>query len=87
MTAYTVNITSGAEKDMADLHPKVRAAVDKRVLALGDDPRPHGAKPLKGRLKRFWRVRAGEHRIVYAVDDRARTVTVYAVGPRGDIYT
>ena len=86
MTAYTVNIGSGAERDMADLHPTVQAAVDRRVLTLADDPRPHGAKPLKGRLKGLWRVRAGEHRIVYAVDDRARTVTVYAVGPRGGVY-
>ena len=87
MTPYTVSITGGAEKDMAALHPKVRAAVDRRILALGEDPRPHGCKPLKGRHKGFWRVRAGEHRIVYAVDDKAATVTVYAVGARGDIYT
>jgi mRNA interferase RelE/StbE len=87
VTGYAVHITGGAEKDIADLHPDVRAAVDRRVLELGQDSRPHGAKPLKGRLKGLWRVRAGEHRIVYAVDDRARTVTVYAVGPRGGIYS
>ena len=82
MTAYRVSITSGAEKDMANLHPKVRAAVDEGIRTLAENPRPHSAKALKGRLRGLWRVRAGE-----AVDDRARTVTVYAVGPRGGVYS
>ena len=83
---YQIIIARGAQKDMAGLHPDVRADVDKHILALGDDPRPPGVVSLKGKRRGYLRVRAGEHRIIYAVDDKTQTVAVVAVGPRGNVY-
>jgi mRNA interferase RelE/StbE len=55
------------------------------MRALGTDPRPPGAKPLKGH--RPWlRVRVGDYRIIYDVDDAARVVTVAVVGHRREVY-
>ena len=83
---YTVTIKRSAQRDIAQLHPRVRVAVDQRIASLADDPRPPGAAPLKGKWRGSWRLRSGEFRIIYAIDDRARTVTVAEVGPRGSIY-
>lgn len=83
---YTLTIKRSAQKDLASLHPQVRAAVDTRILALADDPRPPGALALKGQWRGLWRVRIGEHRVIYVIDDTARVVTVAAVGPRESVY-
>ncbi|MBU0610762.1 MAG: type II toxin-antitoxin system RelE/ParE family toxin [Armatimonadetes bacterium] len=71
---------------MASLHPRVYAAVDKRIRGLSDDPRPPGAALLKGGWKGYWRVRSGDYRVIYEIDDRQRIVTVAYVGPRESIY-
>ena len=84
---HQIIIARSAQRDMAGLHPDVRAAVDKRILALSENPRPRGAIPLKGKRRGYLRVRAGQHRIIYAVDDAARSVVVVDVGPRGSVYT
>ena len=54
--------------------------------ALRDDPRPSGAKMLTG-SHGLWRIRVGDYRIVYAIDDQRRLVRVAAVGHRRDVYT
>jgi mRNA interferase RelE/StbE len=54
--------------------------------ALRDDPRPPGAKMLTGSCG-LLRIRVGDYRIVYAIDDQLRVVRVAAVGHRRDIYT
>ena len=85
--SYRVIVARGAQKDMRDLHPDVLREVDKRILSLSNDPRPSGAVPLKGKRRGYLRVRVGQHRIIYAVDDETRTVAIVAVGPRGGVYT
>ena len=54
--------------------------------ALRDDPRPPGAKMLTG-SHGLLRIRVGDYRVVYAIDDQLRVVRVVAVGHRRDIYT
>lgn len=49
------------------------------------DPRPSGAKKLVGGT-RDWRVRFGQYRIIYSVDDPAEVITVFAVAKRSDVY-
>ncbi len=57
------------------------------VRALAEDPRPRAAAKMRGtgRLE-DWRVRVGDYRIVYRVDDVAREVLILAVGHRGSVY-
>ena len=55
------------------------------IIGLPHDPRPHGAKKLVGSLN-DWRVRFGQYRIVYSVDDAATGVTVFIVAKRSDAY-
>lgn len=55
-----------------------------RMRALADDPRPHGCEKLSGEEK--YRIRQGDLRIIYAVDDHTAVVTVVKIGHRRDVY-
>jgi mRNA interferase RelE/StbE len=59
--------------------------IEKRILSLGANPRPPGCKKLKGEEK-TWRVRVGNYRILFQIDDAARTVVIVGVGHRKDVY-
>jgi mRNA interferase RelE/StbE len=85
VAAYTVEARSRVRKALRQLDPKVRRDVLTKMRALATDPRPPGAEALQG-YPPWLRVRAGDYRIIYAVDDQARTVTVAIVGHRREVY-
>lgn len=60
-------------------------AIAQVIDALATDPRPAGCLPLTGH-RPYLRVRSGDYRVIYAVDDHARVVTIAAVGHRREIY-
>jgi mRNA interferase RelE/StbE len=72
-------------KQLQRLPRSVFAAALDAIIALARDPRPPGVKKLAG-SRDDWRVRIGEYRIVYQVDDRLRTVTVMRVAHRRESY-
>ena len=81
MTRYAVSINRRAQKNLA----AVPADVYERIkMALGDEPRPLGSKKLKGRDG--FRIRIGNCRAVYEIDDAKKTVTVLDVADRKEIY-
>jgi mRNA interferase RelE/StbE len=82
--SYTLRILPRAEKELASLDVKPYDSVKKRIYALAEEPRPPGCGKLKG--DPGWRVRVGDYRIVYEVDDASGTVTVLRVGHRKEIY-
>jgi mRNA interferase RelE/StbE len=55
------------------------------IISLSHDPRPSGAKKLVGNAN-DWRVRFGQYRIVYSIDDAAGDVTIFIVAKRSDAY-
>ena len=55
-----------------------------KIGALADDPRPHGSEKLSGQER--YRIRQGQYRAVYAIDDDERTVVVVKVAHRRDVY-
>ncbi|MGH3970729.1 MAG: type II toxin-antitoxin system RelE family toxin [Mycobacterium sp.] len=55
------------------------------IIALSHDPRPQGAKKLVGATN-DWRVRFGQYRVVYTVDDKADQITIFVVAKRSDAY-
>jgi mRNA interferase RelE/StbE len=81
---YTLLLGRTAETELDRLPDLIQARLSKRILSLGNDPRPQGCKKLSGRPE--YRVRVGDYRIVYSIDDGERTVRVIAVGHRGEIY-
>ncbi len=82
--SYTVLILRCTQKELARLPSGVYERVCDTIRALGQNPRPAGCLRLTGR--EGWRIRAGNHRVIYEVDDEQQSVTVLHVGHRRDVY-
>lgn len=85
MPDYRLDIKPSAEKDLDRLDNAIFDRVDAKAGLLTDNPRPPGSKKLKG-YRDLWRMRVGDWRIVYSIDDRARVVTILRVAHRRDVY-
>jgi mRNA interferase RelE/StbE len=73
-----------AERDLRKVHPQMRARIRGAVLKLAADPRPPGARALKERPG-YLRVRVGDNRIIYTIEDDVLRVLVVRVGHRSDV--
>jgi len=82
---YSLQIKQSAQKELDALDDVVFTRIDRRILALEDNPRPAGCKMLKG-YKDQWRVRVGDWRVVYIIDDTAKLVTITRVAHRREVY-
>jgi mRNA interferase RelE/StbE len=82
--AYTLSILRRTQKEIADLPAHVRTQIRAGIAALMDDPRPPGCRKLTGR--EGWRIRVGDYRVIYEVDDASLSITVLHVGHRRDVY-
>ena len=82
---YRVEVAPAADRVLGALPHATRARIVHKMEALGLDPRPRGCKKLKGDDD-FYRVRAGDFRIVYAVRDDVLVVLVVKIGNRRDVY-
>lgn len=85
MKRYTVVVSQTAEKELHRLPARIIEKIVAVLVLLQDNPRPVGCKKLKG-YKQLWRVRVGDYRIIYAIDDVILLVDVREVGHRKDIY-
>jgi mRNA interferase RelE/StbE len=81
---YEVHVIRSAEKEMDRLPTAVYARVSQRILNLQDNPRPRGIRKLSGRGE--YRLRVGDYRVLYVVDDEKLIVTIVAVGHRREVY-
>jgi mRNA interferase RelE/StbE len=82
---YSLEIKRSAQKELDALDDAPFARMDRKILALAGNPRPAGCKRLKGHRDQ-WRVRVGDWRAVYIIDDAARLVTVTRIGHRREVY-
>jgi mRNA interferase RelE/StbE len=73
------------EKVFRRLQREMLARVDRLLLGLADDPRPDDCKKLKG-YENLYRIRAGDWRVVYAVEEDRLIVLVVEIAPRGQAY-
>ena len=83
--AWEVRFKPSALREFRDLPGNVQARVGRRLDSLVADPRLPGAQKLEGG-EDFYRVRAGDYRVVYAIDDAVRVVFIVKIGHRGDVY-
>jgi mRNA interferase RelE/StbE len=82
---YRVVIGERAGREIRKLPKDVQRRVVAKAEALANDPRPPGCKKLEG-LENLYRVRAGDHRIVYRIDDGILLVLIVTIGNRADVY-
>ncbi len=85
MAKYRVLIKTSAAKEIKAIsNKKDRQRIVRRIRQLGEIPRPPGCQKLSGR-ERF-RVRQGQYRIVYGIEDNELIIYVVKVGHRKDVY-
>jgi mRNA interferase RelE/StbE len=82
--AYQVIIKRSAEKELDALSARVRERIVGHLLTLEDNPRPVGIKKLQG--EDGFRLRVGDYRVLYTIDDHLKQVMIFAVGHRRDVY-
>lgn len=81
---YEIRIERSVSKQLAKYDKRTSARIYAQIWRLADNPRPSGVKKLVGRSD--WRIRAGEYRVMYEINDRIVTVIVVKVSHRKDAY-
>mgnify|MGYP001627090710 CR=1 FL=1 len=84
MDKYLVEIVSKAEKEFMKLPEPTRVKIRKQILLLEDNPRPLGHKKLKE--TEYYRIRSGDYRVVYSINDRTKIVKVLSIAHRKAVY-
>lgn len=85
MASYNVGLTSSAEKELKKLPGQLIARIVPRLENLAFNPRPPGCKKLQGG-DREWRIRVGDYRVVYTIDDARLLVEVTRIRHRSEVY-
>jgi len=85
MASYDVALTSSAERELKKLSGQLVARIMPRLENLASNPRPSGCKKLRGG-DHEWRIRVGDYRVVYTIDDRKSLVEVTRIRHRSDVY-
>jgi mRNA interferase RelE/StbE len=83
--SYRIEVTKSALKQLKKLDASVSGSIKEALLALAENPRPVGVKKLKG-TDNDYRVRVGDYRIVYSIEDDRLLVTVIKVAHRREVY-
>jgi mRNA interferase RelE/StbE len=83
--SYSVTFASAAAKDIRALSEEIRRRVGRAINGLEHNPRPAGARKLSAEEDTY-RVRVGDYRVVYVIEDRARSVLVARIRHRRDVY-
>jgi mRNA interferase RelE/StbE len=83
---YRVKIDPRALRSLTDLSPGTRDRISARIEALKADPRPPNSRPLLGELRGSFRLRIGDYRVSYDVDEEAGLIRVWAIGHRRTFY-
>ena len=82
---YEVLIERAAERDLRSLPSILFNRIVSRIKVLTDNPRPPGCHKLAG-SKNDWRIRIGDYRVLYEIDDARKRVRIFRVRHRSDVY-
>jgi len=83
--SFAIEFAPPALRQLRKLDPVARRRIQAAVELLADEPRPPAAKPLVN-SDGAWRVRIGDYRVIYDIQDGRLIVLVLAVGHRREIY-
>ena len=84
MTTYTITIERSARKSLDRIERPTRRRIESTIDELATDPRPHGCTKLTA--VNAYRVRVGDYRVVYTINDSIKIVEVTHIGHRSSIY-
>jgi mRNA interferase RelE/StbE len=81
---YRIELRPAAARQLRKLDPPTARRIQGAIALLADDPRPPASRPLTGRPA--WRVRVGDYRVIYTIEDDRLVVVVVTLGHRRDVY-
>lgn len=84
MDSYRLLFKGSAERELRSVPRPFLKRLLERIHALSENPRPHGSERLAGQER--YRIRQGDWRVVYEIDDSTKTVRVYKIGHRREVY-
>ena len=82
---YKLVISKSALDILKSLPEKSRSIVNRKIKALAQNPRPNGYEPVEG-APGFFRIRSGDYRIIYSIEDNVLLITVICIGLRDKVY-
>jgi mRNA interferase RelE/StbE len=82
--SYSVVVKRSAERELRAVAKRDLGRVAARIRGLAEDPRPPGSEKLSGQDR--YRLRQGDYRVIYAVDDAQRSVEIVKIGHRREVY-
>lgn len=86
MKTYQVIISKAAGKELRQFPKSAIEKLYNKMMSLANEPRPEGCLKLQGSKEDLWRIRVGDYRIIYSVDDVICIVEVRHMGNRKDVY-
>jgi mRNA interferase RelE/StbE len=86
LAAYTITFAKAAARDLGKLPRAAQEQIRDRITELAKNPRPHGVESLQGKDKGLLRIRSGNYRVIYSVEDGALVVLVLRIADRKEAY-
>ncbi len=83
---YQITLKDSANKELQRLSKAVVTKITIAINGLSQNPRPNGVKKLKDSDEDLYRIRVGDYRIIYVIDDGIKIVNIRRIGHRKDIY-
>ncbi len=83
--AYAITFAASSRKELRDLALELVERILPKIRELANNPRPPGCKKLQG-YKDRWRIRVGNHRVVYTINDTGKTLDITRIAHRKDVY-
>jgi mRNA interferase RelE/StbE len=83
---YSIVFSKSSVKQLKKLDKNTIQRVLSKIEDLSKNPRPIGCKKLEGTKDELWRIRIGEYRVIYSIDDEVKIVDIENIGHRKDIY-
>lgn len=84
MSTYRIEFRPAALRELRKIDRLMQPRIQGAIALLAQDPRPPASRPLRGR--EGYRLRAGDYRIIYTIDNGVLLIVVVAIGHRRDVY-
>jgi mRNA interferase RelE/StbE len=85
MADYSITFARSARKELEALPNSLILRIFSKIESLGIEPRPNNCRKLQG-FTNLWRIRIGDYRVIYSIDDNAKIVDIIAVRHRREAY-
>lgn len=84
---YRIEYAKQVKKDLEKFPKRDRLAILEKIESLTTMPRPNGVISLKGKSAGYYRIRMGDYRVIYTIEDKQLIILIVKIGQRGSVYS